>query len=268
MSFTSSKADAHLVKFVARYYPLPVTCNGVLMERRDFLHNAIHVVEWQGLRIGVYSNTGRRDDWHHDRSVNFHGVLALDPKLPWVPTIEGAWGVRIDIVDCPHIKLVLPARREVVRDAFLDDLRRACRRIIFETMLAQGSPPDLPYHQYAAARALGLDYPEPQPRLRSWYPKARHDWCNNHHTPDLPVSINPDTAVVIRPGTIATSDNFTLASGRGSPRRPGPPVERRLPVRGLSLVRQPRLCHPAADHRYQQRHAAGHHRHLPDGHRA
>ena len=211
VSFASKQAHAHQVKFVARYYPLPVTCNGVLMERRDFLEKAIHVVEWRGLRIGVYSNTGRRDDWYHDRSVNFHGVLALDPKLPWVPTMHGAWGVRIDIVDCPNIKLVLPARREVVRDAFVDDLRGACRRIIYETMLAQETPPDLPYQEYAAAHALGVPYPTPQPQLRPWRPKARHASFNDEQTPNLPASVNPDTAVVIKPGTIDTSDNFTLA---------------------------------------------------------
>lgn len=40
------------------FYPLPVTLNGRSLKQRDFLADAVHVVEWQGLRIGVFRDDG------------------------------------------------------------------------------------------------------------------------------------------------------------------------------------------------------------------
>ncbi|MHA6767661.1 DNA mismatch repair MutL family protein [Sphingobium ummariense] len=55
----------------ARHYPLPVTMNGVLLHREDFLKDAIAIEELQGCRIGVYKADPNGLDGCR---VNFHGL--------------------------------------------------------------------------------------------------------------------------------------------------------------------------------------------------
>ena len=56
----SEKGVPYLVERACRFYPLPVTLNGQPLGQRDFLAAAEHVVEWQGLRLGVFPEPGPR----------------------------------------------------------------------------------------------------------------------------------------------------------------------------------------------------------------
>ena len=63
-----------------------------------------------------------KDRWNgsglNDPDVNFHG-LTVSVRLPTVETVTGArWSVAADIVDCPELELVLPARKEAVETPF------------------------------------------------------------------------------------------------------------------------------------------------------
>ena len=111
VTFAASEAPHSVRAFLetaARHYPLPVTIDGEVVERRAFLDGALHVEPWKGLVFGVFkdSHAGYRVP-----DVNFHG-LTLPVRLPQIDTVEGGvWSARADIDSCPDLELVLPARK-------------------------------------------------------------------------------------------------------------------------------------------------------------
>lgn len=109
----------------AKHYPLPVTLNGDMLPREDWLKDADHVEEWNGTRIGVF----HKHPSHYssrDGRLNFHG-LTIPCDLPFVQEVDrgGHWIARVDIFDAPAIQLVLPARKEVVENDGIAGLRDA-----------------------------------------------------------------------------------------------------------------------------------------------
>jgi hypothetical protein len=125
------------IRQVARYYPLPVTFNGEPVEQESWLAGAILVEEWNGCRIGIF-----RAESAHSRSgdprLNFHGVTIPLPMSGIGEVGRGqVWNARVDIVDCPAIQLVLPARKEAVQNAALEELRTAITVAVFRTIAAQ-----------------------------------------------------------------------------------------------------------------------------------
>jgi hypothetical protein len=153
----------------AKHYPLAVRFGGTLLDRADFLSGAQRVEEWNGCRIGVF----------HDREllgseaprINFHGVT-VRYELPVVHEIEGQhkWHARVDIVDAPALKLVLPARKEMVRNAALAALHEAAEQAIYRAIAANGSH-RLPHTQWLRAASLGIALPEAEPWLCAWRPR-------------------------------------------------------------------------------------------------
>ena len=165
----------------AWHYPLPVVfenvpttpAGGEEFERRAFLDGALHAERWPGLVFGVF-----KDRWNgfglNDPDVNFHG-LTVSVRLPSVETVAGArWSVAADIVDCPELELVLPARKEAVETPFLDEMREAARLCILPRHGRRPGP--APFlrrpetsargrhrHRAAARRASAL---APRPRRR------------------------------------------------------------------------------------------------------
>lgn len=124
---------ASAVRHAVRFFPVPVIFNGEEMPSSDFLDGADHVEEWQGIRIGVF---GRDLSRYHDENVNFHGVT-LKVGLP---VLQQSWHrsyfARIDVVDCAHLKLVLPARKDIVRDAMYAELMKEITRLYFRMIAA------------------------------------------------------------------------------------------------------------------------------------
>ena len=99
----------------ARHYPLPVMLEGMTLERRAFLDGAIHAEGWNGLTFGVYRN---RRGGYIEPDLNFF-ELTVPVRLPTVETVHGGiWSVRADVLDCPGLELLLPARREAVETHF------------------------------------------------------------------------------------------------------------------------------------------------------
>ena len=135
------------IENAARHYPLPVTfedipdtpAGGEPLDRRAFLDGALHVERWRGLVFGAF-----KDRWYgfglNDPDVNFHG-LTVSAHLPRVESVTGeCWTVGADIVDCPELELVLPARKEPVETAFLEEMRAAARLAIYRAMAAEPDP--------------------------------------------------------------------------------------------------------------------------------
>lgn len=143
------------VAAAARFYPLPVSYNGEGLPSADFLEGAHAVIERDGVRIGVF----RQRHVGQMATVNFHGVTLIH-ALPQVKEVHHAeWSVRVDIVDAPDLVLVLPARKEIYRNAALERLETQCREAIFATIRAE------PFHRlcfedWLEAKVYDEDFPE------------------------------------------------------------------------------------------------------------
>jgi hypothetical protein len=150
------------VRVASCHFPVPVIFNGEEMPFSDFLDTADHIEEWNGIRIGVFGHDQVR---HNVDDANFHGVT-LKINLP---ELHQAWHrtlfARIDVVDCAHLKLVLPARKDIVRDEMYDSLIEEINRLYFRMVAASGAH-SLTFQDYQRGRKLGIDLQEAAPFLR------------------------------------------------------------------------------------------------------
>lgn len=189
----------------AKYLPLEVVVDGVVAERRDFLAKADHVEDWRGIRIGLFETSPTV--FRHDGNVNFHGVT-LQAALPHVTqSFHRAYYAQLDVRHCAELKLVLPARKEVVADAFFAELKQQILRIIFERIAAAGAH-TLPYPSWSKARAMGVDLPEATPMLRPF--SARHA---DHNCNDLnpPTALRPDDLLLDSDDSPIDEQNLAMA---------------------------------------------------------
>lgn len=165
-----SETLAAAAKKAATHYPLQVFFRGEPCARSDFLAEASRVETWNGCRIGVFRGRNYRSS--PEEAVNFHGLTVACP-MPCVSEVDGdqCWHVRVDIVDAPALQLVLPARKEMVQNAALTDLREAAETAIYRTIAAAGSH-RLAHEQWLRAHALGVILPEAAPWLSTWLPRS------------------------------------------------------------------------------------------------
>ncbi|WP_299592835.1 hypothetical protein [uncultured Tateyamaria sp.] len=151
----------------ARYLPLDVMVDGVTVERKDFLATAEHIEEWNGIRIGIYERgpTGFRNN----ETVNFHGVT-LHGRLPSLSQVfDRSYYARLDVMHCADLKLVLPARKEIVENAFMEELRARITKIYFNLVKAAG-PHSLSFENFKRAAELGINLPPAAMLLRVFEP--------------------------------------------------------------------------------------------------
>ena len=167
VSFDRKQSDQNIeseVQAAAKHHPLPVYFNNNKLDQSDFLQGADHTQEWQGVRIGVYGN--------HNDLMNFHGIIVRHPSLPKIETIgRRVWTTKVDVMECPRLELTLPARREVVETPFMQELRQACRRTIYQAMTLQPEPVNVPKYMQDEAAAMGITLPDAAPKLESWQPQ-------------------------------------------------------------------------------------------------
>ena len=160
-----------MITNAARYYPLPVHINGKPAPQADFLEKALHTELWQGVRIGAY-HSATPLLYGQSGLLNFHGTLVNRPGLPYVKAIKSYWSTKVDVLDCPHLDLTLPARQEIVQSPFADELREACRAAIYRAMLLQPTPVDVPKMAQEDAANLGITIPDATPKLEQWQPDS------------------------------------------------------------------------------------------------
>ena len=148
---------------------VPTTpAGGEELERRAFLDGALHAERWRGLVFGAF-----KDRWNgfglNDPDINFHG-LTVSVRLPTIETVTGArWSVAADIVDCPELELVLPARKEAVETPFLEEMREAARLAIYRAMAADPDPRPS-FADRKRAHEADIDIAAPPAELRPWRP--------------------------------------------------------------------------------------------------
>ncbi len=179
----SAAAIRNAAENAARHYPLPVvfedrteaqTAGGEELPRRAFLDGAVHAEAWRGLAFGVFKGRHRG---YNDPDLNFFG-LTLPVRLPTVETVHGpAWTAQADIHDCPDLELVLPARKEAVENAFLQEMRDTARLAIYRAMAADPDPRPA-FADWMQAREAGIGIVPPPPVLRPWRPSVAdvNDW--------------------------------------------------------------------------------------------
>ncbi|MDD9991496.1 MAG: hypothetical protein OXP75_06835 [Rhodospirillales bacterium] len=160
----------------ARHYPLPVVfedrtdsdATAEELPRRAFLDGAVHAERWRGLVFGVFSS---RRTSYREPDLNFFG-LTLTVSLPTVETVHGAaWTVLADVDDCPALELVLPARKEAVENAFLEEMREAARLAVYRAMAADPNPRPA-FEDWMRAREAGIEMAPPPAVLRPWRPSV------------------------------------------------------------------------------------------------
>lgn len=188
-----AREETHLEKLVTKvveYYPLPVEFNGTELPRENFLGCAVYVESWRGLNLGVFSSSTR-----HDSRINFYGIT-LTEELPVVAQVSfgsPAWTICINVVNCPQLKLVLPARQEVVQNAFLEEVRQEGLAVIYRYIATQEGH-RLPYHRWREAQELGIDLPEPLAQLYPYQPSL----CDSYRDSfSLELAEVPESALLI-----------------------------------------------------------------------
>ena len=186
ISFQATESAATIrnaAENAARHYPLTVifedrtedqTADTEELPRRAFLNGAAHAERWRGLVFGVFRS---RHDGYNDPDLNFFG-LTLTVGLPTVETVHGpACSVLADVDDCPDLELVLPARKEAVENAFLEEMREAAQLAIYRAMAADPNPRPA-FEDWTRAREAGIDIAPPPALLRPWRPGTADvdDW--------------------------------------------------------------------------------------------
>ena len=169
-------ADA--LRPAAEYCAVPVTLDGEKLPQSDFLAYAVHTETWRGLRLGIFRTRGGSPK----HNLNFFG-RTIEAWLPSVATLDREnWYVKADLVACPELQLVLPARKELVRTEFLPVLRDAALAVIFRAMAISGSPPDLAWADWDRARRAGVNLPAAAPRLKPWQPGSSNAVFEYHES--------------------------------------------------------------------------------------
>ena len=189
----------------ALYMPLDVIVDTALAVRKDFLADADYVESWNGIRIGIYpkSQYGIRDH----QNVNFHGVT-LYAHLPSISQqFHRAYYARLDVTHCTNLKLVLPARKEMVEDTFFDELRTHIRTLFFQRILAAGSH-SLSFEAFTEAATLGVDL-EPAVMILRPFSPIHADTNSNQ---DLPLQmITTDNVLFDSDGGAIEEQNLAYA---------------------------------------------------------
>jgi hypothetical protein len=169
----------------ARFYPVYVELNSVAVERQDFLAGAEHVMEFHGLRIGVFHANRRCGT--HSASINFFG-LTVAHKMTAICEVNDnqEWFARIDVIDCPALQLTLPARKEVVASPFLAELDTAVETAIYQAIAARGEH-RLPFENWLQADVLDIDLPPASPGLRPFRPTTCEPSLSNDYEPSTKI---------------------------------------------------------------------------------
>ena len=162
--YAESAADSK-----ARYLPIPVTINGKRVKQLKFGDGEQTRWRRQDDDVTIVVQATRNHMRPRSLAINFFGhVIHDEVEPPSVETIDGHWYAGIDVTDCPGLELVLPARQQVVRNAFLEELKTRIERAVFEGMAAERFAVRVPHATWTRGRELGVDLRVAPPALRPW----------------------------------------------------------------------------------------------------
>jgi len=102
--------------------------------------------------------------------INFYG-LVINQELPTVGMIDtNNRKIAVDVIDAQELKLVLPARKEVVQNKFFQELREEAYRAIY-SYISTLEKHRLPYENWVHAASLGITLLEAEPTLLLYQPQ-------------------------------------------------------------------------------------------------
>ncbi len=165
------KATASATETAARYLPVPVMLNWKHVQQDDYLKGVVGVHAWSGLRIGI-SRASLREAYKshaHATGINVFGHL-IKMNLPEIEGLEHIYKTRVEVIDCPSLKVVLPTRKEIVQNDFIERLKTECKQALLQEMARDGAKTSFAVFQ--AGRNLGLNMVEPPIRLEKWQPES------------------------------------------------------------------------------------------------
>ena len=149
---TMNKDEAGLIAAVfiyaftkaARYFPIPVIVNGEAVHQQGFLDHSIANYLYEGVTIGVVEWSPRANK----HEVCYGGHLAFAPEGSTFRLQSGNghyWVVRFDVGESAAIRLRLPARDEVIRDAAFERLQEAAANHLTTVISNKYSWHDIPW---------------------------------------------------------------------------------------------------------------------------
>lgn len=187
-----TKGLKSLIDEVVAYYPLPVVFNDETLIQRDFLADCLYRESWRGLDFGVC----RGYMSPYSPRLNFFGITLAEnlPSVSQVISNAPDLSLRVDVKDCPELKLVLPARKELVQDDFLQEVRQQGLRVLYR-YLATCSEHRLPYRRWQEAQELGIELPEATAQLYLFYPACSDEYHEDDFCKEL-VDLGDDALIV------------------------------------------------------------------------
>ena len=186
------------LQHATRHYPLPVTLENLddfrikteTMKREDFLKDCVHTKHIGGVTIGAAPSSY---PVRTHSALNFHGHT-LDAELPTLQTLDGRyWYAYVDVHETTDLNLVLPQRRDVVKNNAFRTLQEQVKTVLYETVNRDSSA-ILPFSQYLEAQDCDSIPSEPKPALFPWNPDLAYRECPCNR--DLTNNI-PDNAFII-----------------------------------------------------------------------
>jgi len=155
------------VQRLVEYSGLTVSVDGVECEKADFFNGCgeIYHLPYLGCRIAFDEGGGvprfaRNLPWHA-HLINFFGQVISFDFSRWLPECMTC---RVDMTGEPTgLRMLLPARTQVVKNEAFAKLEKEVTRIVFERIKARGHH-QLPYNEYVRAREeFGIVLPEATP---------------------------------------------------------------------------------------------------------
>ena len=154
---------------LAVFTGLNVTVEGKACPKEPFIHGESSHIPGLGCRMKVISD-GQLTEWHrgaelgHSYSnnvlVNFHGQVV---SFSYAPVTNHHLIFLVDLTGEPTgIRLMLPARTQVIENQAMAELKTALEREAFLYLQRQGLH-KLPYNEWLRARELGIKLPEAEP---------------------------------------------------------------------------------------------------------
>ena len=153
-----AEAAVQAGRTAARYLGVDVYINGEKAPQGAFLAEADYVRRWRGLAIGAYYPPAESK---RTGQLNFHGLVMPTPAAGWLQTLSGGMGSAIDVEDCEGLKLELPARKAIIDNDFLRELRQEVQRTLMLAAAAASEPIPVQAHIRPGGRAWGSSSQSP-----------------------------------------------------------------------------------------------------------
>ena len=169
-------ATQSAARTAGQYLPIPVWLNGLPITREMYLEDVRRVHAWAGLKIGIsrWSLEPRASEQRLAIGINVFGHI-IKTDLPSLRSLEHMYQTRVEVVDCPDLKIVLPARKEVVQNDFFHQLEDACKKALLTQIADEQALTS--FNVFQMGRRAGLEMVEPPIRLSEWSAPTNNSVC-------------------------------------------------------------------------------------------